>query len=768
MKRIAVVTPWFGHDLKGGAEQQGREITRRLAERGLKVEVLTTCCRSFFEDWAKDHHASGEHDEHGIIVRRFPVSPRKRSAFDALNVELLSIPKAGFIPGVCPVPLDKADVWTRDNINSHELYVYLQDKAGEYDAFLFMPYLYGITLQGLPLVKEKAWLQPCLHDEAYAYLPDVEKVFHLAKGIFFNSAGEKELAGRLYGPAVHAKGIVVGEGIESEVLSGFGAELPEGLQDTPFVLFLGRRDPEKGVDFLIRSYQLFRERRPQSKMKLVLAGPGDSSYGTPERGVHDLGLVSEAHKAGLLQNTLALMQPSTNESFSRVLFESWFCARPALVHSDCLATAEAVCTSGGGWHAGCEEEWAEHLERIDDSQENDLCSIGDIGKEYALNHADWDRVMDRYVDVFAGERKAVQKPKRKLKAVHQLLPNLSYGDAISNYALYLREYLRKAGYESQIIVRYIDNRLHHEALALHTAEISPEAGVIYHHSIGSEVTSKAIDHAGPKCLIFHNITPGEFYKPYDKAHAKLLQAGWKDLEALAQEFSLSVGVSQYNADDLKRCGFHSPGVLPLTIDPAVWDHPRDGALAKALADGKRNILFVGRIAPNKCQHHLIEIFHRYLRLDSEARLILVGGAGKDKYADHVRQSIDSLGLEGHVLHTGKIDAAKLAACYAGSHLFLSASEHEGFCVPIMESMWFDLPIVAYASSAIPETLDAAGLMFTRKENFDAVAALMHMAIFDKDLRSKVLAAQRERRQDFLPVALNGRIEELLQTLEESA
>lgn len=769
MSRIAVVTPWYGRDLKGGAEQQAREISQRLARRGLEVDVLTTCCGSFFEDWAKNRHRGGETAEDGVTILRFPVDKRDRPAFDALNVELLDIPKETFIPGVCPVPHDKASIWARENINSQEMYAYLQDNAEAYSAFLFIPYLYGTTLNGLPLVKERAWLQPCLHDEAYAYLPEVRDVFHLAKGILFNSAGEKELAAKLYGPAMHGKGIVVGEGIESEVLGQPAAELPEVLQGKPFVFFLGRRDPEKGVDFLLSSFRMFRERRPQSDLRLVLAGPGTASFDAPGDFVHDLGLVSEEHKVGLLKNALALMQPSTNESFSRVLFESWFCARPALVHSSCLATAEAVCSSGGGWQAGCEEEWAAQLERIIDAEEQGLCDIGDIGKEYALEHADWDRVLDRYVELFSRSGKKNAAENKKLQAIHQFLPNLSFGDAISNYALYLREYLQNDGYESKIFVRYLDNRLAHEAVPIIKANLSPADGIIYHHSIGSEVTPKVVAHEGPKCLIFHNITPGEFYRPYDKGHTKLLDAGRQELEILAREFSLSYGVSAYNAEDLKKSGFSSPGVLPLTIDPAVWDHPQDEALKKALGDGRRNILFVGRIAPNKCQHHLVEIFARYLRLDPEARLILVGGgASGEAYYEHVRQSIDDLKLGGHVLLTGKVDAERLAALYAGCHLFLSASEHEGFCVPVVESMWFDLPVLAYASSALPETLGSAGVMFTSKDDFDAVAALMHLMIFDQKLREKVLAEQRKRRLDFLPLTLDEGMQGLLQKLEETA
>ena len=336
-------------------------------------------------------------------------------------------------------------------------------------------------------------------------------------------------------------------------------------------------------------------------------------------------------------------------------------------------------------------------------------------------------------------------------AIHQLLPNLSYGDAISSHALAIRDRLRAQGYVSEIFVRHVDSRVAHQCQVFRDGSIPGAAGLLYHHSIGSEITPAAIAHPGPKCLIYHNITPAEFFEPWRSDFAELLRQGRRDMYALARSFPLSVGVSTFNAGELAEFGFHNPGVLPIAIDPAKWDFPADEALMQQLQDGRTNLLFVGRLSPNKRQDQLIEAFTDYLRFDPTARLILVGdGDSFDPYVDHLHALLRQPGLRGRVLLTGKVNDAQLAAYYRTAHLFWSMSEHEGFCVPLIEAMWFGIPILAYKSSAVPETLATAGLLFTAKDRLAEVAAAASLLVHDPALRDAVLKQQRLRRQDFLP------------------
>lgn len=764
MKPLAIVTPWFGKNLTGGAEQQAWQIATRLARRGHKIEVLTTCCRSFHDDWAVNHLKAGVSRENGLLIRRFPVSRRDRAAFDQVNRVMLSLPASGLKPGVNPVKSWESAIFCSENISSPKLLDYLSNKAKNYQGFLFIPYLYGIILNGLPLVSSKAYLQPCLHDEVYAYLPEVAQIFHQCQGLLWISEGEYHQAIKLYGSGIIPKSVVVGAGIEVTRHADNQIEgvLSSQLDQEPYILCLGRRDRTKNTNLLVDAYIKFKQQYPESKLKLVLAGSGNQSFHDLEQGVIDLGLVDDQKKIALLTNCIALFQPSRNESFSRVIMEAWFYSKPVAAHRDCLATAMAVESSQGGWLAGSEVEWAELFAKIERMGAEELVTYGTSGQAYAKEHAVWDKVIERYEVALGLSKpgKTLNPPTRrgKLKEIHQLLPNLAYGDAISNQALAIRDYLRRCGYHSDIFVRYIDERVAHEAKIFQQNHISPQAGILYHHSIGSELTDYAIAHPGSKCLVYHNITPAEFFRPYKPEFAQLLEKGRVELNKLAQHFPLSVGDSAYNAAELAAVGFHQAGVLPIIVDPSKWDMPADATLMDQLQDGKSNLLFVGRIAPNKCQTHLIEAFYHYLTMDQEARLILAGwGDANDPYYCHLLDRIQELGLKDYVLVSGLVSEPQLLAFYRTSHLFWSMSEHEGFGVPLVEALWFDIPVLAYKSSAVPETLGEAGILFTCKDDLVQVAALAKLLVKDWRLRRTVLKAQQKRRDSFLQTIVNKNI-----------
>lgn len=774
MKPLAIVTPWFGKDLKGGAEQQAWQVATRLADRGYTVEVLTTCCRSFQDDWAVNHLKAGLSQEQGVKIRRFRVERRDRDTFDRVNHLMLSLPSSKLKPGVNPVTLKEAEVFCSESINSTQLLNFLKNQQNQYQAFLFLPYLYGPILNGLPLVANRAFLQPCLHNEVYAYLPQVANIFHTAQGLLFLSEGEAQLARQLYGPGIIYKSLVAGAGVEAgqhydEAISQINSLL---VKQERFIVYLGRRDKTKNTDLIVRAYAAFKQKHPDSNLRLVLAGPGTTSFNGSVPGLIDLELVEENQKEALLANCLALLQPSQNESYSRVMMEAWFYKRPVAVHRDCLATALAVESAQGGWLAKTEIEWAEVLAKIDQIGEDQLAKYGANGQAYAQENAVWDKVIERYetrLGLFKEPVAVATTPKTgKLKEIHQLLPNLAYGDAISNHALGIRDYLRSCGYKSDIFVRYVDEQVAQEAIVFQPKRISERAGLIYHHSIGSELTDYAIAHPGSKCLLYHNITPAEFLVPYRPEFAKILEKGRSELKQLAPHFPLSLGVSAYNAAELAASGFDGPGVLPIAVDPKKWDMPADAALMQQLQDGKTNLLFVGRLAPNKRQEHLLEAFAHYLTMDRQARLILVGYRQiNDPYYCHLLNSIEKLGLTRQVMLTGQVNNAQLLAFYRTAHLLWSMSEHEGFCVPLVEAMWFDIPILAYKSSAVPETLGEAGLMFTSKDDLAMVAALAKILVQDEILRSKVIKAQRRRRENFTQGVVNTSLRELISKMEEA-
>ena len=164
MTRTAFVIPWFGRDLLGGAEQHIFQVSTRLAARGHRIEVLTTCCRSFHDDWQENFHPEGTSNESGVVVRRFRLQRRDPSAFDIANRELLEMNERKKAPGVCSVSERAARAFVDHNIHSPGLLDYLERKSAEYQAVVFAPYLYGPILRGVPLARGCAYLQPMLHD----------------------------------------------------------------------------------------------------------------------------------------------------------------------------------------------------------------------------------------------------------------------------------------------------------------------------------------------------------------------------------------------------------------------------------------------------------------------------------------------------------------------------------------------------------------------------------------------------------------------------
>ena len=844
MKPIAIIIPWFGADLPGGAEQQAFQIATRLVARKHAVSILTTCSRSFYDDWTVNHYQPGESHEHGLTIHRFPVDERDASAFDLVNAKLLTVDRSALRPGVNPVTTYEAHTFIHENIKSAALLEYLEAEHHAYHAFLFLPYMFGPSVLGVPTVSDRAWLQPCLHDEAAAYLPQMAEMFSSARALLFNSPGELELALRLFGPGIYNRSQVVGEGIERPQTET--TRLPAQLQGTRFVLYLGRRDRTKNTDLLARAFAQFKAAHPTSDLMLVLAGPGSESFASTE-GLIDLGLVSDETKRALLAYCRALTQPSLHESFSRTMMEAWSLGRPVVVHGDCLATAGAVRDSAGGWLASTESEWAQLFVRIADASDEELAGLGALGRAYAEECADWDKVITRYEMLLglapdgqqqeasagwasagwqsAGWQPAVPRaavpraavpraavpraavpraaepgaavpraavlraasPQRSAArphddppdphsvlatneplAIHQLLPDIVYGDAISNQALAIRQHLRQQGYQSEIFVKRREARMSMEALLWDESQPSSPDGLIYHHSIGSELTAFAVAHQGPKCLVYHNITPALFFTQYRPGFAWMLETGRAHLPQLAPHFPISVGDSAYNAAELTACGFREPGVLSIIVDPDKWNIAPNAEVMTRLQDGRTNLLFVGRVAPNKQQEQLIQAFEHYRRLDPDSRLIIVGeGSGSDPYFSHLVEMTAALDLSPHVEITGQVEDATLLACYRTAHLYWSASAHEGFGAPLIEAMWFDVPVLALNAAAVPETLGAAGVLFDRGEEPDAVAARAYRLTQDKDLRATVIAAQRKRRLDFTSAAVSSSLVELVERLTTS-
>jgi len=357
-----------------------------------------------------------------------------------------------------------------------------------------------------------------------------------------------------------------------------------------------------------------------------------------------------------------------------------------------------------------------------------------------------------------------------MKTIHQLLPNLNYGDAISNHALWIRGLLRSLGYRSNIYARYIDPALQHECHFFldHASESSSKHGVIYHHSIGAELTEYVKTLPDRKLLVFHNITPAKYFREFRPEFAALLESGIEELKSCASLFHVAVGDSRFNADELLGLGFPRAGVLPLCLPPEL-SHMRLGLRGRVGRHFRKRftILYVGRMVPNKRFEDLIRAFYAFRHIYPNSRLLLAGRYDRDDpYYGYLLKLATDLQVDSTVHFLGQVSWPRLRAAYATADLFLSMSEHEGFCVPLLEAMHFDVPILAYNSSAVPETLGNAGVLFTEKR-FDEIAEMIELIRMDRTLRKRLIAVQRERLNHYTEARVRARLLQLLKEFESS-
>jgi L-malate glycosyltransferase len=327
--------------------------------------------------------------------------------------------------------------------------------------------------------------------------------------------------------------------------------------------------------------------------------------------------------------------------------------------------------------------------------------------------------------------------------VHQVLATLGYGDAIGHEVLGIQRVLREAGYASDIFVETADPRLEHRTRDYRDLlDVSdPDSVLIHHFSIGSRASRVAYALPDKMVLVYHNITPPEFFIGVHPLLVQLCFMGRRELGAYRTRCVLALGDSAFNRDELDALGFPRTGVLPVVPSFGHLAGTPDRRLADGFDDGWTNILFVGRMIPNKRIDDLIRTFHAYkTQCNPRARLLLVGSyGGFDLYFAMLQQLVATLGVP-DVFFMGHVSNEELSAFYDVADIFLCASEHEGFCVPLVEAFHKRIPVVAYAAAAVPSTMDGGGVLYTDKSPLH-VARVLHAIADDEDLADRIVASQ---------------------------
>lgn len=343
--------------------------------------------------------------------------------------------------------------------------------------------------------------------------------------------------------------------------------------------------------------------------------------------------------------------------------------------------------------------------------------------------------------------------------IHQILPTISPGDAIGNEAQEIKRVLNEWGYKSEIYAQNIHPKINAKKYTEYKKISSKENILIFHFSIGSEVSEFVKKLPDKKIMIYHNITPPEYFCGVNETLVNLLGNGKKELRSLVDHIDLAVGVSEYNRLELQEMGFKNTDVLPIIINFHEYSSPNKKLLSK-YDDDFVNFLFVGRVTPHKRQEDIIKVFYYYKLINPKSRLFLAGSyEGCEIYSDYLKKLIQDLNLKDvHLL--GKISFNDLISYYKLADIFICMSEHEGFCVPILESMYFEVPIIAYKSTAIPFTLEDTGIL-VKEKNYCEIAEMVNVLIEDEELRSTLVKKQKDRLENFKREKIISQLESIL-------
>jgi L-malate glycosyltransferase len=347
--------------------------------------------------------------------------------------------------------------------------------------------------------------------------------------------------------------------------------------------------------------------------------------------------------------------------------------------------------------------------------------------------------------------------------VNQWVPAAHRGDAIGDSARRVESLLRGMGVTSHLYAMTIDDDLKEVVRPFDHPEARDGDVTIFHFALPSPMTPRFASLPRGRVLQYHNITPAHFFARYDLNLFRLARLGRQDLATLVGQVDLALGDSAYNRAELEQMGFGPTGVMPIAIDTArITGAPPRPALEETLDDGLDNFLFVGRIAPNKKIEDYVRLAEHYKRyVNVDYRFVFVGRHdGVPRYYAAVRALLAEYDIPpDRFLFTGPVPDEDLATYFRMARVYISLSEHEGFCVPLLEAMAADVPVLAYSAAAVPDTLGGAGVQFSPKD-LEHAAELLGTLTFDEDVRRSVIAGQRRRLADFG----DGRVERELRAI----
>lgn len=342
--------------------------------------------------------------------------------------------------------------------------------------------------------------------------------------------------------------------------------------------------------------------------------------------------------------------------------------------------------------------------------------------------------------------------KKNRDRIIQILPTLSYGDGVSNDALAIDTILKKNGFRTKIYAENVDKRISKDLVqhVSHLPRLKERDVIMYHLSTGSELNEMLPQMKGRKVIIYHNITPQEYFADYHDFSATLCREGRKSMSKLCSVPEYCLADSPYNREELLENGYSCKvDVMPIIIPFEDYGKAPSGKImSRYEKDGYTNIIFTGRIAPNKKQEDVIEVFAYYQKFyNPKSRLFLVGSYhNMEKYLRRLKEYARQLGVN-NVIFTGHIPFDEILAYYRLADVFLCMSEHEGFCIPLVEAMYFQIPVIARAGTGVTGTLGDGGILLEGKNALET-AGLIHYIQTHPQARQALRESGKRRMESF--------------------
>ena len=335
---------------------------------------------------------------------------------------------------------------------------------------------------------------------------------------------------------------------------------------------------------------------------------------------------------------------------------------------------------------------------------------------------------------------------KQKRRIFQVMEALDYGDAVSSITISVKELLGKSGYTSQVLTKFCNDKVQKYAVPYESVKINSDDIVIFHYwnynTLGSWINKIKCK----KVFWYHNITPECFYEPGSQGVVNYRKAQ-KQIQEILPSFNLLIGDSEYNVSELRDItGLDTTGfAIPPALDiDELKEKKYDEKLLKELKkDSVVNIIFVGRFAPNKAHNDIINIFRYYNKfINRKSKLHLIGNnVDFPDYVSMLGNMIEEMELVDSAFIHGKVSYEEMYSYYHGADLFLSMSDHEGFCCPLIEAMVFEIPVVAYEAAAVPETMGGAGTLVNTKDPY-LVGELINIILSQPGLKEQITEKQK--------------------------